>query len=78
MSENWLPIETAPKDGTPVLGYADGDYAVVRWHQLLDSWQLTQTGSWAEDGEWSPIFWRPLPAAPVITDKICFMIIPST
>lgn len=56
----WQPIETAPKDGTSILGYWDkGEvYGVV----------------WFEDGQWceydpecvvrEPSHWQPLPKAP--------------
>lgn len=53
----WKPIETAPKDGRPVLA-TTGHYSVftTRW----------------EDGEWyddmqlvrDPVYWMPLPVAP--------------
>lgn len=65
-SNGWRPIETAPKDGTAVLLYAD-------------SWELTwgiQAGRFY-DGEWmcwggavpendedGPTHWQPLPPPP--------------
>lgn len=68
MSE-WQPIETAPKDGTEVLGYwpravacSPDAYDVVRWHG----------GEWRDrfddDSKFSaPSHWMPLPAPPAIT-----------
>lgn len=59
----WQPIETAPRDGTPILGYADGKMATVKWNDY-DFWDLFVCGSWAEDGEWNPTHWMPLPDPP--------------
>jgi len=64
-TENWQPIETAPKDGTYVLVYGyrshvDGSVMhVVRW---------TKGDGWAADGddlgEQKPTHWMPLPPPP--------------
>jgi hypothetical protein len=67
----WMPIETAPKDGTRILAYQpDGQWRgnnpdrrerqeVVYWHQ---------PGNPAADGFWMPYLrpthWMPLPAPP--------------
>ena len=61
---NWEPIETAPKDGTPILGYARGDYTVVRWNKNGHYWTLCVCGTRADDGEWWPTYWLPLPPPP--------------
>ncbi len=70
MSE-WQPIETAPKDGTAILGYAfyplsfgGGRCAVVYWDGDEEEWDLVVKGSYAEDGIWMPEYWMPLPAPP--------------
>ena len=57
---DWQPIETAPKDGTPILGYSDvyGDMAVVHWH--AKTWRLLVSGDYAEDDEWFPDQWAPI------------------
>lgn len=66
----WRPIETAPKDGTFILGYYSETtypheyvtrYAVVQWLPVGD-----EHGEWFEDtGEvlW-PTHWQPLPLPP--------------
>lgn len=63
----WRPIETAPKDGTFVLGYAwecvDVQYndngMRVTWFER-GSWQGFP---WASQGM-KPTHWQPLPAPP--------------
>ncbi len=58
----WQPIETAPQDGTHVLGWAEGSFAVVNFAH--DTWWLSEVGSFAEDGSWYPTHWMPLPDPP--------------
>ena len=60
----WQPIETAPKDGAKILAYADGSMTVVYWLECGDNWELAESGSWAESGEWEPTHWMPLPLPP--------------
>lgn len=65
MSE-WQPIETAPKDGTPIIGAIRGSVAYVCWFQE-DAWVF-----WESDGRpnlpvrmaFSPTHWMPLPEPP--------------
>lgn len=66
----WQPIETAPKDGTPVLGW-DGDCmtTVQWWWPSIGTpadgyWDLVCAGMYASDGEWAPTHWMPLPPPP--------------
>jgi hypothetical protein len=58
----WQPIETAPQDGKAILGYADGIMTTVTWSGRY--WNLCEAGSFAEDGEWNPTHWMPLPEPP--------------
>lgn len=69
----WLPIETAPKDGTKVLLHVvtpPGDsYATMVG--LPEGWESTEAGFWCVDrGEWTtgtagdPTHWMPLPPPP--------------
>jgi len=60
----WLPIDTAPKDGTEILAYGSGAYAVLAWGYT--SFQLVHIGGYAEDSDWivNPTHWIPLPKPP--------------
>jgi hypothetical protein len=52
----WRPIESAPKDGTPILVYSDGATNAVIWHGKDLGWQPVEPPY----GEW----WTPLPEPP--------------
>jgi len=79
MSDNWnpeddpiklRPIETAPKDGSYILLFADSGYsttpfrsAVCRWYpeyRPRDPW-VTHSNDCFSDGGDDPIYWLPLP-----------------
>ena len=56
----WKPIETAPKDGTPILACDEGSYPyIVEWFEY-------GSGVWigADKMYWSPDYWMPLPSPP--------------
>lgn len=61
---NWQPIETAPKDGTRILGYQPAAPASVEDINIV-AWD---SGRWHDD-EWycyTITHWMPLPAPPEI------------
>jgi hypothetical protein len=61
MNQNdWQPIETAPRDGAWVLGWAYGEPLVVRW--LNGQWVETFRGE--EVGFDYPTHWMPIPKGP--------------
>lgn len=62
----WQPIETAPKDGTLIVGFFDKKMAVVSWRRFGGSsfWELCVCGDQAESSEWFPTHWLSLPAPP--------------
>lgn len=66
MSE-WQPIETAPKDGTAVLGATtdlfDGGCEVVFWDDDREMWG-TNDGPYFFKGRFT--HWMPLPEPPTI------------
>jgi hypothetical protein len=75
-SDGWLPIESAPKDGTEILtwGYLHDDGGPVdedgrSFMGETPDWQISrwhEMGCWfsAEWGSHEPTHWRPLPDPP--------------
>lgn len=67
--QGWQPIETAPKDGTWVLGVVSGIHhngehyipAVVHWDNGL--WTENETAG-SDDEDWHLTHWMPLPLPP--------------
>lgn len=80
LAPQWQPIETAPKDGTPILawnekyGARETRWELYREGSLAFSWSQEGKGPdgawrWAEPqnnwgSSWAPTHWMPLPAAP--------------
>lgn len=69
-AEAWQPIETAPKDGTPILitrptrHQTEEGWHVVRWD---DDWWTCHDGQFDAPLRGSgPTHWQPLPAPPAI------------
>ena len=58
----WRPISTAPKDGTPVLGWWGTECIIVDWCVVLERWGSTHDGEDMFLPE--PTHWMPLPDAP--------------
>lgn len=75
----WQPIETAPKDGNPVLVAGEGRVEVARW--IIDKgeilvaahptpyWEPFDNSGWEfsyalQDGWFDPSHWMPMPSAP--------------
>lgn len=61
-THEWQPIDTAPKDGTSILGYDDHDMNIVYWS--FSGWNLVCAGSYAEYTDWDPTHWMALPDPP--------------
>jgi len=75
--DGWMPIETAPKDGTRVLLYPGGAFT-ARWSEECQFGQFKTAPGWqifeCEDPYYSvaedePTHWRPLPAPPAAQDR---------
>lgn len=64
----WQPIETAPKDGTKILGYDDGDILVMVFETDQDGaggWYIELSErAYTDVPEWTPTHWMPLPEPP--------------
>lgn len=62
-SEDWQPIATAPKDGTGIIAYQNGNMRVCNWSQ--SGWAFYQSKPGAPIvAMMAPTHWRPLPAPP--------------
>ena len=68
-ASEWLPIESAPKDGAPVLAFfpaADDDS-----RRMGAIWYVPQLEYWATDvigrSAWEATHWQPLPQPPKVT-----------
>ena len=60
----WQDIESAPRDGTAILGFADGTMTTVEYFVERGYWSLCECGAYAADCEWNPTHWMPLPDPP--------------
>ncbi len=78
---NWKPIETAPKDGTPIILWAKnllhggygraGNYVIGRWMQHDIEWWHVDDGKFGPyplRGP-SPTYWMPCPDPPEAKEK---------
>lgn len=66
----WMPIETAPKDGTHILTYRKNHAIVETWYQESILGNPVWGGNGWNYAEWdSPTHWMPLPALPKEKDK---------
>lgn len=78
MSE-WQPIETAPKDGTKIIGLLSGGDIEICDYFIMQNWKYEDAGNGLfrrvpnNHGFWNnntPIAWMPLPNPPNPTDEI--------
>lgn len=64
----WQPIETAPKDGTWVLGFKERKYVqdqIETWHWVeAEDFVGWEHAAEANDFYEQPTHWMPLPAPP--------------
>jgi hypothetical protein len=69
LSMEWMPIDSAPKDGTPVLGWSlDFGYRDTVWGSKRPGWGPDWLWEEPMDGytaTWEPTHWMPLPKPPV-------------
>lgn len=65
-SGGWQPIETAPKDGTPVLVFVDGKMTCAAFDsELLKEWEICVPSQGHRESDCVlPTHWMPLPAVP--------------
>jgi len=65
----WRNMQSAPTDGTNILGFKDGVMATVRWMALEQYWTLCVPGTFTLYHDWEPTKWMPLPPAPKAGDR---------
>jgi hypothetical protein len=77
----WLPIETAPKDGTQILSFAEWEgITVSSWLDCSEVWETTEKMGWAKNYDtvemsyetFEPTHWMPLhnpPTSESMNDK---------
>lgn len=58
----WMPIESAPKDGTSVLVVQQGWIEIRNWYSLGNG--LGDNCGWMGEGKMEPTHWLPLPEPP--------------
>ena len=71
-TNGWLPIETAPMDGTAVdlwgyIQYDSHDFRLTDCEYFANrGWHFFRNGEMISVGEisYTPTFWRPIPKAP--------------
>ena len=68
----WQPIESAPRDGTRLLGldfspYLEAEIDIVHWESWTKSCDEEFVGEWQHDSgtRASPVCWQPLPQTPL-------------
>lgn len=60
----WQTIDSAPRDGTRILGFENGQVSVINWDRIVDCWALSDD----IDGWRRPMdatHWMPLPPPPI-------------
>jgi len=71
----WMPIETAPKDGTQILSFAEWEgITVCSWLECSEIWEEKNKYGWAKYYDtiqmsyetFEPTHWMPLPNTPTI------------
>lgn len=72
--DGWLPIETAPKDGTKVLlGRFIKGFSDINGHIAIDYWRSRSEHTFEGWGRfnaqyWPPTHWMPLPSPPDVSN----------
>lgn len=62
IDNQWLPIETAPRDCTRIIGASAGCTPhCVYWNTTHNAWMI----EYADAPSWQPTHWMPLPQNPI-------------
>lgn len=72
VKQQWQPIETAPRDGTPIIGWVESTKGPTSGVMYIVWWRESRHGRWCffESGYGDsysvyPSLWQPLPTPPV-------------
>jgi hypothetical protein len=73
----WLPIETAPKDGTEILTWDGKDYKFCQWLDVSEIWDDKRKMGWSSGYDYeymshymeNPTHWMHLPNNPPTSEK---------
>lgn len=63
----WMPIETAPRDGTPVLVWDGTAMSVAYYSLIVKQWIDQNPTGWPEYGL---KLWHPLPDPPTVSQPL--------
>jgi len=75
----WMPIESAPKDGTQILSFAEWEgITVCSWLDCSEVWETTEKMGWAKNYDtvamsyetFEPTYWMPLPNPPTNPNEL--------
>jgi hypothetical protein len=64
IQSGWMPIETAPKDGTVFIAWGAPYRYLAEWSKHDDGWVCSADGDPPEQ-LYLPTLWHPLPAPPI-------------
>lgn len=73
---DWPTIETAPKDGTSILGWNGDEFCICRWYRQSfhkhpkPYWDLGNGYSEKYARANQPTHWMPLPPPPTVTQSL--------
>ena len=69
----WLPIETAPKDGTYILARVKGALpCVCAWQDTYGWLEVDEEFDWGTQSSWKPDEWHPIPGDDSWVDSVEF------
>jgi len=61
---DWQPIDTAPKNGTPILAWDGEVIAIIDWLSGFNEWSVSHDAEGYAWQGYTPTHWLPLPKPP--------------
>ena len=59
----WQPMDTAPRDGTPVIVHECGEVVIAYWRDSIKKW-IGPRDNYGDADYMQPDAWMPLPPPP--------------